>query len=263
MTLNQKRAGAPREAGPARKPSGNQLLVESINLAKVAAGNSPERELFIRGAEFLIEPFPPEERVPMHLFIEGAKDDVARKIGGNPNNRYCFTVARKGDELVGASSVIYLDDAAAVLIGFVRATAGLGGAGMKILGGKMLEFGQASAQATGKTLQSICGEIERPDVTNTLEAKARLRLFRRMGAGMLGLGTSFGYHQPQEDGSLLPLSIAVLPLQNQKQMRPCEAATLVRFIYAAIYDHLPKDVYAGALTKILMSIPDKPLQLVR
>jgi hypothetical protein len=261
MTLQQK--PTPGAASPRPKTAERQLLVESINLAKVAAGSPPERELFIRGAEFLIEPFPPAERVPMRLFMEGAREDAARTVGGNPNNRYCFTIAWKGDDIVGASSVIYMDEAAAVLIGFVRATAGLGGMGMRILGAKMLEFGQASAQAAGKALQSICGEVERPDTMNTDESRARLRLFRSLGAGVLGRGTSFEYHQPEEDGSLLPLSIAVLPLRNQTQMRPHEVATLVRSIYATIYDHLPKGVYVAALTKILMSIPDKPLQIVR
>ncbi len=245
-----------RAAGPRVKQVEKQLLIEHINLAKVAAGNGPETRRLIRGVKFLLEAFPPEERVPV-----GNEQDVT--IGGSPHNRWCFTLARKGDELVGASSVLYLDDAATVLIGYVRATAGLGGSGMKILGARMLEFGQAAASETGKTLQSICGEVERPDVMNTIEAKARLRLLRSLGAGLLGPGTSFKYYQPQENGSLLPLAIAVYPLQKQTQMRADEVKTLVRAIYASIYDHLPKKVYDAALAKILGSIPKEPLQIVR
>jgi hypothetical protein len=248
---------------PKAKPAGKQLLVESINLAKVAAGGRSETRKLIRGIKFLLEPFPPEEQVPSEGFMAGAMQDTERTLGGNQHNRYCFSVARKGRELAGASSVIYLDEPATVLIGYVRATAGMGGAGMKILGGKMLEFGQAAARETGKTLQFICGEVERPEVTNTVEAQARLRLFHSMGAGVLGLGTSFEYYEPQENGGLLPLSIAVLPLKNQTQMRPAAVRTLVRSIYAAIYDHIPKGVYEDALGKILGSIPKEPLRIAR
>ena len=198
----------------------------------------------------------------MELFMQGARDDVERTIGANPHNRYCFTLARKDAEVVGASSVIYLDEAATVLIGFVRATAGLG-AGMNTLGAKMLEFGQAAAHETGKTLQSICGEVERPEVMNTLEARVRMRLFRKLDAGVLGAGTSFDYGQPDEKGGYLPLSLVIKPLQGQTQMQPKEVKTLVQSIFASIYDHLPKGVYDAALAKILGSIPSEPLQIVR
>jgi hypothetical protein len=247
--------------GPRYNPT--KILVEDINLAKVAAGKRPERQMFLNSVKFLLEPFPPKERVPVKEFIEGAREEVARRVGGNPRNRYCFTLARKGKEIVGASSVIYLDDAATVLIGFIRATADLGGAGMKTLGRKMLEFGQAAAKENGKILRSISGEVERPDVMNTFEARARLRLFQSLGAGVLGQGTSFEYCQPEKDGSRLPLAIAVYPLLKQTQMQQDEVKTLVRSIYAAIYGHLPKDVYKTALTRINDSIPDEPLRIVR
>ena len=103
--------------------------------------------------------------------------------------------------------------------------------------------------------------MERPDVMDTAQAKARQRLFRSMGAGVLGMGTSFDYGQPSENGDFLRLSLVVLPLRNQTQMQPDEVKTLVRSIYAMIYKHIPKSVYDASLGRILGSVPDEPLQI--
>jgi hypothetical protein len=263
MKLHHERARKMQvRANDARaRPAGKQLLIEHINLAKVTAGDGPEKKRLLRGIKFLLEAFPPEERVP-----EETEAEAAEIIGGNPHNKWYVNLARKEGKLVGASSLLYLDDAATLFIGYVRATAGMRGQGLKMLIERDgAAFARAAAKDAGNRLRTFSGEMEIPEVVKPAaraEAEERIAKFMRHGWGILGRGTSFSYGQPLEDGGFWPLQLMVKPLEEQKKIDPPGVVTMVRSIYASIYDHLPKGIYDTALKKILDSIPKEPLRIV-
>jgi hypothetical protein len=188
-------------------------------------------------------------------------------MGGNPHNRCYFNLARNGSEIVGASTLSYIDDAATLFIGFVRATAGMGGQGLTMLIDRDgAAFARDAAKDAGKKLLTFSAEVEKPEEFSgkaRAVAERRVEKFLGHGWGILGAGTSFAYAQPAEDGVLWPLNLMVKSLDGRKTMKPEGAATLVRSIFASIYNHLKKEVYDAALGKILQSIPDEPLRIVR
>lgn len=187
----------------------------------MAAGDPAESGKFQKGVEFILDFFPPQERVPAEAFMKAASEDAARSLGGNPRNRYCFNIVMQGGKAVGATSAMYLDGPATLLIGFVRAGPELRGEGVKKLLGDAVAFGQAAAAENGKTLRSVSGEMERPEAApDQRQAMARIRLFRSMGMGILGYGTTFNYGQPTEAGGFVPLALVVRPLDGSTAMQP-------------------------------------------
>lgn len=255
----------PQAARPRARPA--ELLVEKIDFAKIVAGDPLETAKYKRSLKFLYKPFPPEHRVPVQLFIDGAREDIERTMGGNPHNRWSFILARKGREIVGATAVNYLDDAATMFIGYVRATAGMGGQGLKMLiDHHGASFARAAAKEAGKELRTFSGEMEIPETLLGKAqrlAKERIEKFMNHEWGILGAGTSFTYGEPQENGDFEPLHLMVRSLEGLKSMDPEGVAALVRSIYRSTYDYLKKEIYDTALGRILRSIPKEPLQIVR
>jgi GNAT superfamily N-acetyltransferase len=245
-------------------PSFRAAHIVRADLAKIAAREKPETERFLREVDFLLEYFPPAERVSREEFLKGADQDAGGRLGDSRANRYLFNAAYVDGELAGASSILYMDKVPSLLIGFIRvaAKAQRRGIGSALLD-DAVDFGEESAARGDRPLRYLVGEVETPEnnISNLNEARKRVMFFRSIGMHVLGDGTPFDYAQVSEDGARTRLSLMLKAFDGSGQMERAEAEQLIRSIYSVIYDHLPPDVYAKALSSIISSIPDRPMTI--
>ncbi|VVC03769.1 Uncharacterised protein [Candidatus Bilamarchaeum dharawalense] len=237
------------------------IHLRNLDITKIIARHEPELDLLQKGVALINSYFPPEEQVPPEAW-EGA---ISAGRFGHPKNRYRFTLAMKGEEVVGVSSYFYLAEPSTLFVGFIRVADSLQkiGVGYQLFS-EMLNFALDSATDAGTVLRSICGEVERPGsfTTNPADAKKRLTIFTRAGAGLLDHTTGFDYIQPISETEALPLDLILAPLEPKTHVTLEETATLVRSIFSAIYEHLPPSVFQASLDRVLRSIPASGIPLV-
>jgi|GEM_PF-2139411 len=244
------------------KEAGKEVrdMVHRIDFTKVVKEpNGEEYNLFSNGVDFLLEYFPPEERVPFDVFLEAAKQDVEGKIGNNPYNRYHFAVARdKNGKIVGACSSLYFADLYAMFGGYIRVAPEMQGKGIATaLYNDRIKFGEKCAKEANRKLRFFISEVEKPEEsTNIKDAERRLRVFKSFGMGVLDPSSGFRYGQTTEEGKIVPLYLMIGPINEKiSKLEWHEVAKMVIVVYKRIYRWLDKEIFWKGLGEILKSIP--------
>ncbi len=234
-------------------------MIHRIDFTKVVnEPNGEEYKIFMQGVEYLLEYFPPEERVPPEVFLEAAEQSVSGKIGKNPYNRYHFAVAVDEDgEIVGACSSLYFADLDAMFGGYIRVSPEKQGKGIATaLYNDRIEFGRECARKAGRELKFFISEVEKPETApNREEAEKRLRVFKSFGMGVLDPSSGFSYGQTTEDGKIVPLYLMVGPMDKMSRLEWYDVAKIVIVVYKRIYGWLDKEIFWEGVGKILKSIP--------
>ncbi len=241
----------------------------------IASGNKEERKKLAEAVGFLLEYFPPEERVPPDLFFEAAERSAAKTLGNSTRNGYAFHMVEDGGKIIAASSVFYLDNPKAVFVGFIRVAEPYQRKGVSsALQKAVLAFGVESARAAGGRLLASVGEMESiPLSPNKEDAGKRYKWAMTLGTRIADPTGGFSYTQ-----SGLPLNIVYTPISDPSKdhLTNKELKALVEAIYYTVYGHLfrvdPKANPASemrkiesarkSLDRILASIPEKGVRLV-